>query len=175
MSSIAPKSKDNSQEKVSKKRKLVLLAFLLFTLFIFACDFVSKFYLERFLLSIPSKHYVIIPQVLDLTLAYNTGAAWSVLSKATQALGLFSLAVCGGLFAYVWHKASSLSYMQVFTFAAIAGGGLGNAYDRLARLAVVDFIDIQFFDFPIFNVADIAVSIGIFLLIISMFWDSYRN
>ena len=90
-------------------------------------------------------------------LVYNTGGAWSIFSGATWALGAFSLVVCIALTAYL-----------ALTPQHPNAGELGNAIDRFTLGFVVDFIEPTFIDFPIFNIADIGVTCGIILFIVSL-------
>ena len=85
-------------------------------------------------------------------LVYNTGGAWSIFSGATWALGAFSLVVC----------------IALIGISLVVAGGIGNAIDRFTLGFVVDFIEPTFIDFPIFNIADIGVTCGIILFIVSL-------
>ena len=56
--------------------------------------------------------------------------------------------------------------LQLFSFALIFGGALGNIYDRFFRDGVIDFINTEFINWPVFNFADIWLCVGVFLIII---------
>jgi signal peptidase II len=110
-----------------------------------------------------------IPQQLcwlRLELVLNDGAAWSLLAGHRFFLIAVAMAAfCGGIF---WKK--RLGFPSIFSQLALAllGGGIvGNAIDRLFRGHVVDFIcvTLPFYRWPAFNIADIAICWGIFLLI----------
>lgn len=64
-----------------------------------------------------------------------------------------------------------LSTLQVVLIAIVAAGGIGNAIDRFMTGYVVDFICLDFIDFPVFNIADIGVTCGIVLLAITVFMN----
>lgn len=101
-------------------------------------------------------------------LVYNTGGAWSIFSGATWALGAFSLAVCIALTAYLALTPQRPNSGELIGVSLVVAGGIGNAIDRFTLGFVVDFIEPTFIDFPIFNVADIGVTCGIILFIVSL-------
>ena len=101
-------------------------------------------------------------------LVYNTGGAWSIFSGATWALGAFSLAVCIALTAYLALTPQRPNSGELIGISLVVAGGIGNAIDRFTLGFVVDFIEPTFIDFPIFNVADIGVTCGIILFIVSL-------
>ena len=101
-------------------------------------------------------------------LVYNTGGAWSVFSGATWALGAFSLVVCIALTGYLALTPQRPNSGELIGISLVVAGGIGNAIDRFTLGFVVDFIEPTFIDFPIFNVADIGVTCGIILFIVSL-------
>ena len=109
--------------------------------------------------------------LIDIRLVHNTGGAWGIFSGNTMALGLFSIVVCVVLAGYYLFNAKRLPALQTVAFALIVAGGIGNAIDRFAQGYVTDFIEFSFIDFPVFNVADIGVTCGFALLIISMLFQ----
>lgn len=111
-----------------------------------------------------------IPGVVDFTLVHNTGGAWGMLGDATVVLGVVSVVVCVVAVVYVAALPDN-SLLSVVGLSLVVAGGLGNVIDRFALGYVVDFIEPVFIDFPVFNVADIGVTCGIALFLISMFVD----
>lgn len=106
--------------------------------------------------------------LVDFKLVHNTGGAWGIFAGNTMALGMFSLLVCVLLLAYyVWQRHET-NVVQTVGIALIVAGGIGNAIDRFAQGYVVDFIEFSFFDFPVFNVADIGVTCGFVLLFLGL-------
>ena len=101
-------------------------------------------------------------------LVYNTGGAWNIFSGATWALGAFSLVVCIALTAYLALTPQRPNSGELIGISLVVAGGIGNAIDRFTLGFVVDFIEPTFIDFPIFNVADIGVTCGIILFIVSL-------
>lgn len=109
----------------------------------------------------------VIPNIFDFVYVKNTGAAFSILSNMTWLLSAISLLFCAGvvlLFIFQMPKNKFVCLSLSMMFA----GALGNAIDRVFRGYVVDFIRLSFFDFPVFNIADISITLGAALLIISI-------
>ena len=96
-----------------------------------------------------------------LHLVHNTGGAWSMFSGATAALGVFSIVMCAALAAFAVHERARISWPELIGLGLVIGGGIGNAIGY-----VVDFIDLSFMDFPVFNIADIGVTCGLALFLI---------
>lgn len=107
--------------------------------------------------------------IFRFRLVHNTGAAWSMFSDSTFALGVFSVLVCLLLLLYLFKLAPDSSLGEVLGLALVFSGGVGNAIDRFALGYVVDFIEPVFIDFPVFNVADIGVTCGFAIFLILMF------
>lgn len=101
---------------------------------------------------------VLIPGILGLTYAENTGMAFSMLAGQTWLLGVLSaLLIAGGLLLVRRHELSRFSVCAVMM---MLGGAVGNMIDRFVHGYVVDMIEILAFRFPIFNVADTFLTIG---------------
>lgn len=105
---------------------------------------------------------------LDVVLVHNTGAAWGALSGATVALGAVSLVVCALIAVYVFAFAKQAPWVAYLGLALVFAGGVGNAIDRFWHGYVVDFISTAFMDFPVFNIADVGVTVGVVLFVISL-------
>lgn len=103
--------------------------------------------------------------VFRLLLVHNTGGAWSVFAGATVALGAFSLLMCAGLCVFVAMQRNVITWPEIVGLGLVVGGGIGNAIDRFALGYVVDFIDLTFVNFPVFNIADIGVTCGLVLFL----------
>ena len=107
----------------------------------------------------------IIGDKFQLTLAHNTGGAWGLLPNGNLFFILFALlATAALLFAY--HKMPQIELFVGGAFALSLGGAMGNLLDRVRRGYVIDFFDVRVINFPVFNVADCAISVGIILLLI---------
>lgn len=116
-----------------------------------------------------------IPKILNFVYVKNTGAAFSILSGKTYILGIVSLVVCVGLLLYLIIKKPENKLFLV-SLAMILGGAVGNFADRMFRGFVVDYIELCFINFPVFNLADIAITVGAALLMIYViFFDNKKS
>lgn len=107
--------------------------------------------------------------VFHLTYVTNTGAAFSLFSNGGILwLRWLSLLVSLGLMAMAWFG-PRLQRWEQMGYGLILGGALGNGIDRFVSGHVVDFLDFQLINFPVFNLADISINIGIWCLIIATF------
>ena len=119
--------------------------------------------------------------VLDITLRYNRGAAWSMLDGASGwQRWLFSgLAVVVGVGLLYWLRRLNgrTQKLLCLSLALILAGALGNLLDRLLSGQVVDFILAHWNDsqFPAFNVADSSITIGAALMLLDAFTDGRRS
>lgn len=106
-----------------------------------------------------------LPGILEFVYVENTGAAFNILSGRIGFLSIISVAFA---VAVVWYMLSKKPQNKILRIALmlLSGGALGNAIDRIFRGYVVDFIKTVFIDFPVFNVADTAITCGAALLII---------
>ncbi|MBQ7038305.1 MAG: signal peptidase II [Clostridia bacterium] len=108
----------------------------------------------------------IIPKVLGLTYVENTGAAFGILQGQRW---LFLILTGAVMAAILWLLLfGSFRKHLIFNISAtlIVAGGIGNFIDRSIHGYVVDFIEVLFFEFPVFNVADCYVVIGSVLLLV---------
>ena len=135
---------------------------------IFGLDQASKFAVVHGFGASESGSTYLLP-ILDLSLQWNKGISFSLLPQDTPAgvwglLG-FTLVVVALLGAWLWRARAPLVGLAL---GGIIGGALGNACDRRAYGAVVDFLDLHAFGrhFFVFNVADAAISCGVALLLI---------
>jgi signal peptidase II len=104
--------------------------------------------------------------VFHLTYVRNTGAAFSLFAGGAGWLRWLSLLVSIGLMAMAWfgpkmHRWEGLGY------GFILGGALGNGIDRFIAGSVVDFLDFRLIQFPVFNLADVFINMGIICLLIA--------
>ncbi len=113
----------------------------------------------------PTDCFHIIPGLFDFVYVKNTGAAFSILSGNTVLLSIVSIVFCAGVLWY-WYKKKPASTILKASLCLLFAGALGNAIDRIFRGFVVDFISTAFMNFPVFNIADIAITFGAVLLII---------
>ena len=123
-----------------------------------------------------NKSIEVIKSFFYLTYTNNKGAAFSILTGRRILLILVAFIVIGVLIYYV-RKNKIEGKVNKIALSLVIGGSIGNLIDRILRGAVIDFIDIKIFgyNFPIFNLADTFIVIGVFLLIIEMFRKEHKN
>jgi lipoprotein signal peptidase len=116
----------------------------------------------------------VVPGSLDLIYAENPGAAWGIMRdlgpgiRRTFLGGVSLLAMFFIL--YMYRTIPAADRISQVAFAALLGGAMGNFWERLVQGYVVDFIDMYVKDshWPTYNVADIAISVGVGLLLLQM-------
>lgn len=143
-------------------------------LVVFLLDQVSKYYIQV----TPALHssIEIIPKFLYITYCKNTGIAWSMLSGKRLFLIVVGLIEIGVLIYFFIEKMKTKDKWYCFSLALMIGGAVGNLYDRCVLGYVRDFIDTYPFgyNFPVFNIADAALCIGVGIILILMLLEE-RN
>ena len=158
---------------------MFLLILTLFSAVVVAADQLTKYLVVE---NIPLYADVpLLPGVVQLTYAQNTGAAFSMLQGQQWLFALiFALFTAAIIWAY-FKKPLPFSKFEWFCIAAIYAGGLGNMIDRLRLGYVIDMIETQFISFPVFNVADSFITCGCIVLVISLiffnkaFWKDEKK
>ena len=113
----------------------------------------------------------IIDGVLSFTYHENRGAAFGMMADSSWIFMLVSTLAIIAIAVYIFFFKDTNSF-RISSLALITGGGIGNMIDRIWLGYVVDFIYFEPIDFPIFNVADICVTVGAALLILQIiFFD----
>lgn len=133
---------------------------------IFTLDRLTKYWASSVLMG--NAGIEVIKGFFDLSYLENTGAAFGILSGRLTFLTLIPIVVLVYL-AYKYYKTETKNVLLKLSGGMIAAGALGNLYDRIFYGYVVDFISIHYksmYYFPTFNVADISITIGTFLIII---------
>ena len=122
------------------------------------------------------KVVTIIPKFFSLCYVENTGAAFSILKNNTVLLTVFS-AVILAILERTIKKTKTFSKLEIISYGLLTGGILGNMLDRLIYHAVTDYLSFTFFSyqFPIFNFADMAITIGVILLLIDTFQEKEKG
>jgi len=138
---------------------------ILFCAALIAVDQLSK-YLAYTLLR-PVGTVIIIDKVFSLTYVENVGAAFGILQGARWFFIVITVIVIAGIIYYYLKLPKDRAYNKArFTLLVILSGALGNFVDRLRNGYVVDFFHARFIDFPVFNIADSYVVVGVILFAI---------
>lgn len=139
-----------------------MIYYILIPLF-FILDQISKFFTVKFLNKYESVS--VIKNFLDFTHVHNTGGPWSIFDGAPYIFIIMTVVIFALGFLY-FRKNPPQNLLGKVSLCLIAGGALGNFADRIIRGYVVDMIDVNLFNYPVFNVADCFVVIGAVLMCI---------
>ncbi len=127
-----------------------------------ALDQIFKLWAQRYLDPVPDPF---LPG-LYLTYVKNTGAAFGLFQGNGELLGWVSLAVGLALLLYLWLVGPRMGVAGQLALSFVASGAVGNAIDRIGRGYVVDYLDIGPGLWPVFNLADSLVVVGVALLVL---------
>lgn len=118
----------------------------------------------------------IIENFFYLTSHRNSGAAWGILEGQMTFFYIITVIVVIGIIYYM-QKFAKYDKLLAIGLSLILGGAIGNFIDRVFRQEVVDFADFIIFNynFPIFNVADSSLTIGVILVIIATIFDELKQ
>jgi len=143
---------------------------ILLALSVIAVDRWTKYYIQSHML--PGMSIPVISHVFHITYVLNSGAAFSLLEHQTGlfiGIALVILAAIG--YYYPWIAAGSLLLRAGVGLAA--GGAIGNLIDRIETGYVVDFLDFRIW--PVFNVADMAIVVGLGLIAMQILYFSRKE
>lgn len=111
-----------------------------------------------------------IPNIFDFFYIQNTGAGWGIFSDQMAFFYIVTILMVAYL-VYSLYKTTPKQRLSQVAYGMLIGGALGNFIDRILQGYVVDMFRLLFMQFPIFNVADIALTLGVILLIIIIVFD----
>ena len=142
-----------------------MLMMIILTIVFLVIDIVSKLIVSNLMDVYDS--IIIIKDFFYITYVRNTGAAWSILADKTYLIIIISMIIIFLVGLYIY-KNKPKSKFEVVGYSMVLGGAIGNFLDRIIYGYVIDFFDFYIFgyDYPIFNLADTFIFIGIVILII---------
>jgi signal peptidase II len=143
---------------MKNNKKIALLLMICVIILIIVADLLTKF----FTVGIDRE---VIPGFFKFFYTQNTGAAWSIFAGNQIGLIIISVIAIAFIVFYTIFSKSKSKFMYI-SLGFILGGALGNMVDRIAFGYVRDFIKLEFINFPIFNVADMALTVGVILICI---------
>lgn len=145
---------------MNKKTYVIAIFILLF-------DQISKSLIEIYFKL--NESFVIVKDFFNITVAHNTGGAWSILNNHSYLFIIFSVIALIVLIRFMFQFKNNLR--NNIAFACTVAGIMSNLADRLFLGYVRDFLDFKIlgYDYPIFNIADIAIVVGVLLLIVAIF------
>jgi signal peptidase II len=159
----------------SPPRRPFLFLFGAITLPVIILDQATKLFVQAHMALYES--IAIVPNYFDITYTLNPGAAFSMLADApawVRKAFLLSMASAAIIVLAVLIVRSKRVSINSIAFALILGGAAGNLIDRAIRGRVIDFMRAHYYDlnYPVFNVADSAITIGVVLIILATFFGS---
>ncbi len=128
-------------------------------------DIISKLIVSR--VCTLNNSVSVINNFFSITYTHNYGGAWSLFSGSTILITVISIIVIIGIIIYLSKKKIN-NKIESLGYSFLLGGAIGNLIDRIIYGYVIDFLDFNIFgyNFPIFNIADMGIVIGIFLIIV---------
>lgn len=140
---------------------------LLILISIFFIDRLTKIYILN-LAEIENSVDIYITPYLNLYLVWNKGIAFGLFSMNESIFYNLITFIIGIIILIIFYMIFKKNNIQRYFLLLIAGGAMGNFYDRLIYTAVPDFIDLHFYGYHwfVFNIADIFISLGVFCLIL---------
>ena len=145
--------------KIPKK-----LYFLSLSIFIILVDQLTKYIIFYNYKIFLNKDFLLF----ELDFVKNYGAAFNIFSGNRIFLSLISITISILLIYLILRKYPS-NLPDLYAYSFILGGTFGNGIDRILRGFVIDFINLTFINFPVFNIADISINIGLIFLMYSIF------
>ncbi|EIT85015.1 lipoprotein signal peptidase [Fictibacillus macauensis ZFHKF-1] len=150
------------------------MIYYLIALLVLAIDQASKWWIVK------NMHYgesrTVIENVFYITSHRNRGAAFGILQNQMWFFIIITLVVIAVLVYYMQKQRNGQPLLKI-ALGLVLGGAIGNFLDRIVRKEVVDFMDIRLgaYHYPIFNIADSALVVGVILLFIYVIMDSKQK
>ena len=131
---------------------------------------IALFLLRKFALGEFANVKFLDNQVFTFDYVLNSGAAFGLLKQQSSLLcGIAAFVLCFIVF-YIFKNYKKISDFEMNILAMISSGILANTYERLQTGVVVDYINLAFIDFPVFNVADVYICVGALILVFILFF-----
>ena len=123
-------------------------------------------YFSNMLAAKLEKGWIMTGGLVNFVLEKNTGAAFSLLQHSTKFLVIISIISVCFIVYYIVRNIQSLLMKEIFSAAILLSGILGNLHERIVFGYVRDFFSLTFINFPVFNISDVFINIGVFAIII---------
>ena len=147
-------SKDNSKGDKMNKKIIMILGFVLFCI-----DQITKYFAM-------GNSFTIVQNFVSFTYSENSGIAFGLNQNNIVLTIIINIVILGIIIKFLKENINTIGSTAFLSFLLILAGGFGNLIDRIFHGHVIDFIKIELFDFPIFNFADIYITIGVIILMI---------
>lgn len=126
----------------------------------------TNLYLSNVLVDNLTHGFEMSNPVFSLNYIKNTGAAFSILQDSRELLIILSMIALVLLFLHVINHLKSISLKICFYIAILSAGIAGNLHERIVYGFVRDYFHLNFINFPVFNISDILINVGVIALII---------
>ena len=140
------------------------LYFLSLSIFIILIDQISKYLIFNNYKTFLNKDLLLF----RFDFVKNYGAAFNILSGSRIFLSFISI-IFSILLIYLILRKNNLRSLDLYSYSFILGGTVGNGIDRIFKGFVIDFINLNIINFPVFNIADISINIGFLFLFYRIF------
>ena len=140
------------------------LYFLTLSIFIILIDQFSKYFIFYNYKKVININFLLF----RLDFVKNYGAAFNIFSGNRIFLSCISI-IFTILLTYLIVRKNNLNLFDLLSYSFLLGGTVGNGIDRILKGFVIDFINLNFINFPVFNIADISINIGLVFIIYSFF------
>jgi len=140
------------------------LYFLSLSVFIILIDQFTKYKIFYNYEKVINKEFILF----RFDFVKNYGAAFNIFSGNRIFLSLISI-IFSVLLTYLILRKNTIKTIDMISYSFILGGTIGNGIDRTFRGYVIDFINLNFINFPVFNIADISINIGFIFLFYTLF------
>ena len=140
------------------------LYFFSLSIFIILIDQLTKYFIFYKYKTVINKDFLLF----RLDFVKNYGAAFNIFNGNRIFLSTISI-IFSILLTYLILKKKTINILDLYSYSFILGGTMGNGIDRILRGFVVDFINLNIINFPVFNIADISINIGFVFLLYSIF------
>ena len=142
------------------------LSKFLYLIVCFVFFLISDLYLSGEIVRNIARGFTLSNPVFGLHYIKNSGVAFGMLSNAREFLIILSVVVLTLFFLYVYNRLKSISLKTIFAVSMLCAGIAGNFHERIVFGYVRDFFELNFVHFPVFNISDILITIGVIMLVI---------
>ncbi len=138
----------------------VKLKYIILTSIIIFLDQASKYFINNNFDSFENKDFYLF----SIYLIKNNGAAFNLFSTNRIFLSFISV-FSSIIIIYILYFKNNINNIEKYSLSFILGGSIGNGIDRVINGFVIDFIELNYVNFPVFNIADISINIGFLILL----------
>ena len=140
--------------------------FIFISIIVFLSDQFTKYIISKNYKSLINKDLILF----SIDYVKNFGAAFNLFDGSRIFLSIVSIIITI-LLIFIILNNNNTTNIDLYSFSFILGGTMGNGVDRITNGYVIDFINLNFINFPVFNIADVSINIGLILIIYGFIKD----